>query len=159
MTHGSSLESEALESCRTSERITRGVRRLLASAGSSTVCELVLPNGRRADVVAVSASGHVTIVEVKSSAADFRADTKWPDYLSYCDLFYFALAANGPIDLIPTDVGLILADAYGGEFVRPALHVSMLGPRRRAVLLSFARHAADQLHALQDSKFRGPCSL
>ncbi len=159
MTRGSSPDSEALKSCRTSERVTKGVRRLLASAGNSTVRKLVLPNGRRADVVGISASGQVTIVEVKSSAADFRADTKWPDYLSHCDLFYFALAANGPVDLIPADVGLILADAYGGEFVRLALHAPVPGPRRRAVLLSFARHAANQVHALQDSQFKSAYSL
>lgn len=132
---------------------------MLATAGYSSVCELVLPNGRRADIVGMSGSGSILIVEVKSSAADFRADSKWPEYLSYCDQFYFALAADGPVDLIPADVGLILADSYSGEFVRNAPHSPMAGARRRSILLYFARHAANQLHALQDSQFKGAYSL
>ena len=84
MSPGSLLETEALEACRAAERITCGVRRLLATTGYSSVCELVLPNGRRADIVGMSGSGRVIIVEVKSSAADFRADTKWPEYVGYC---------------------------------------------------------------------------
>jgi hypothetical protein len=156
---GSPLETEALEAFRTAQKITRGVRRLLATAGYSSVCELVLPNGRRADVVGMSGSGGILIVEVKSSAADFRADSKWPEYLSYCDQFYFALAPDGPVDLIPADVGLILADPYSGEFVRNAPHNPMVGARRRPILLAFARHAANQLHALQDNQFKGAYSL
>lgn len=150
--HSPTSESGALEACRVSQKITRGVRRLLASTGNATVCELTLPNGRRADIVALSASGRVTIIEVKSSAADFRTDMKWPEYLDYCDRFYFALAPDGPANLIPVDVGLILADAYGGDFVRHAPDIAMAGPRRRSVLISFARHAAHQLHATQDSE-------
>lgn len=151
--------TEPLKTCRASEKITRGVRRLLATSGYSTVCELVLPNGRRADVVGISPTGRVIIVEIKTSAADFRADTKWPEYLCYCDQFYFALAEDGPIELIPADVGLILADLYSGEIVRVAPHQLMAGARRRPVLLSFARHAAHQLHTLQDSQFKGAYSL
>jgi len=152
---GSLLETEALEACRAAERITRGVRRLLATTGYSSVCELVLPNGRRADIVGMSGSGRVIIVEVKSSAADFRADTKWPEYVGYCDQFYFALAVDGPVELIPSGVGLIFADAYSGEFARDAPHNPMPGAQRRPLLLSFARHAADRLHALQDCRFKG----
>lgn len=159
MSLGSNLETEALEAGQAAQRITRGTRRLLATTGYSSVCELVLPNGRRADIVGMSGSGSIIIVEVKSSAADFRADTKWPEYLGYCDQFYFALAADGPVDLIPADVGLILADPYSGEFVRNAPHIPVVGPRRRPILLSFARHAANQLLALQDNQFKGAYSL
>ncbi len=164
MSPGSLLETEALmaealKACRAAERITRGVRRLLATTGYSSVCELVLPNGRRADIVGMSDSGRVIIVEVKSSAADFRADTKWPEYVGYCDQFYFALATTGPIELIPSGVGLIFADAYSGEFARDAPHNPMAGARRRPMLLSFARHAAHQLHSLQDGQFKGAYSI
>lgn len=139
----------------TSSRIIRGTRRLVSALGFSSVCELALPNGRRADMVAISASGHIVIVEVKSCAADFRSDHKWRDYVDYCDQLYFALAPDGPIDLIPHDAGLIVADAYSAEFLREPPRLPVAPARRRAMLLAFARHAADRLLALQDSHSHG----
>lgn len=130
--------------------ITRGARRLLSAMGYSSVSEFVLPNGRRADIAAISAAGQVVIVEVKSSAADFRADHKWQDYLEYCDEFYFAVAPDGPIALMPESAGLIIADSYAGEFMRTAPTNAIHAARRRVILLTLARHAADRLHGLQD---------
>lgn len=133
-----------------SSRISRGTRRLVGALGYSSVCELTLPNGRRADIVAISGSGHIIIVEVKSSVADFRSDHKWRDYADYCDQLFFAVAPEGPRDIIPEDVGLIVADAYAAEFLRDSPQATIPSARRRAVLLAFARHAADRLLALQD---------
>jgi hypothetical protein len=65
--------------------IARGVRRLLRARGFSSVTELALTDGRRADIAAVNSDGEVWIVEVKSCAADFRADRKWRDYAACCD--------------------------------------------------------------------------
>ena len=131
-------------------RILRGARRLISSLGYSSVCELALPNGRRADIAAISASGQILIFEIKSSVADFRADHKWREYRDYCDKLYFAVAPDGPIGLIPEDTGLIVADSYSGELVRDAPATNLPPARRRAMLLIFARHAADRLHMLQD---------
>lgn len=131
-------------------RIVRGARRLLAKMGYSSVCELVLPNGRRADIAALSAQGKIIIVEVKSCAADFRADHKWQEYLDYCDALYFAIAPDGPLALMPESAGLIVADSYEGEFTRHPSGTSIPPARRRAMLLILARHAADRLHKLQD---------
>lgn len=131
-------------------RISKGVRRLASTRGYATVCELTLPNGRRADVVAVSETGHILIIEIKSSAADFRSDHKWPEYRCYCDQLFFALAPDGPVDLIPQDAGLIVADNYSGEFMRDAPQAPVAPARRRAVILAFARHAADRLLRMQD---------
>lgn len=131
-------------------KILRGVRRLIAAAGYSSICEFVLPNGRRADIAAICASGRVLIIEIKSCAADLRSDHKWREYREYCDQLYFGLAADGPIDLIPEDAGIIIADSYAGAFARDAPTLTMSPARRRAVLLAFARHAADRLHRLQD---------
>ena len=55
-------------------QIARGVRRLLRAKGFSSVTELPLIDGRRADIVAVNGDGEVLIVEIKSSPADLRAD-------------------------------------------------------------------------------------
>lgn len=130
--------------------VLRGARRLIRAMGYSSVCELVLPNGRRADIAAISPSGRILIVEIKSSAADFRSDRKWPEYRNYCDQFYFAIAPDGPVDLLPHDTGLIFADSYSGSLFRDAPILAVAPPRRRAVLLAFARHAADRLHLIQD---------
>src|ERR1035437_1989838 len=64
--------------------VARGTRRLLRALGFATVAELALPSGRRADIVGLAADGTIIIVEIKSSIADFRADSKWPDYRAHC---------------------------------------------------------------------------
>jgi hypothetical protein len=97
--------------------IARGVRRLLRARGFSSLTELPLIDGRRADIAAVNRDGEVLIVEVKSSAADFRADRKWRDYVASCDRLYFAISERTPADLMPQEAGLIVADPYGAEIV------------------------------------------
>ncbi|MEM0943885.1 MAG: MmcB family DNA repair protein, partial [Pseudomonadota bacterium] len=84
-------------------------------------------------------------VEVKSSRADFQADGKWPGYLSWCDRFFFAVPAAFPEALLPQDQGLIRADAYGAEVVRPAPLDRLAAARRKAITLRFARLAAERL--------------
>lgn len=126
--------------------VTRGARRLLRASGFSILTELPLPNGRRADLVALSADGVVRIVEVKSSHADFRADRKWLDYRTHCDRFYFAVPHDLEAGAFPSDAGLIVADAYGAVLAREA-PVHKLGPAsRRAMLLRFAAVAAERLY-------------
>jgi hypothetical protein len=100
--------------------IARGVRRLLRGRGFSSLTELPLAGGRRADIAAVNGEGEVVIVEIKSSPADFRADRKWRDYVACCDRLYFAISARTPIDLMPMEAGLIVADPYGAEIIREA---------------------------------------
>ena len=34
-------------------------------------------------------TGHVVAIEVKVSRSDFISDTKWEQYLNYCDEFFF----------------------------------------------------------------------
>ena len=130
--------------------ITRGVRRLLAAHGLASVCEFTLRTGRRADVLAMDDRGIVTIVEVKSSVADFRADRKWPDYLEFCDRFYFAVSNGFPFDLIPADCGLMVADAYDAAIAREAPEQPLNAARRRALLLRFGHLAAGRLHRMED---------
>jgi hypothetical protein len=130
--------------------IARGVRRLFRARGLSTVTELALIDGRRADIVALHPDGSLTIVEVKSCVADFRADRKWRDYRAHCDQLYFAISAETPVEIMPEDAGLILADRYGAEILREAERRPIPPATRRAVLLRFAAAAADRLHRLAD---------
>jgi len=130
--------------------IQRGVGRLFRSHGHAILTELVLATGRRADVIALGPSGEITIVEIKSSIADFRADGKWPDYAPYCDRLYFASHAGVPKEIFPEQAGLILADAYGAEILREAPHAPLVAARRKAMTLRFAQAAAHRLHGLFD---------
>ena len=99
----------------TAAMIARGVRRLLRARGFSSVTELALIDGRRADIVAVNAEGEVLIVEIKSSPADLRADRKWRDYAACCDRLYFAISEATPAEIAPLEAGLIVADSFGAE--------------------------------------------
>jgi hypothetical protein len=134
----------------TASMIARGVRRLLRARGFSSVTELPLVDGRRADIVAVNGDGEVLIVEIKSSPADLRADRKWRDYAVCCDRLYFAISGDTPAEIMPAETGLILADPYGAEILREADLQRMASSSRRALLLRFAQAAADRLHRLAD---------
>jgi hypothetical protein len=134
----------------TALRLQRGVRRLFSEMGCVTLPEFSLVNGRRADVIALCGAGRLTIVEIKSSVADFRADRKWPDYRDFCDRFFFAIPDTVPEALIPEECGLIVADAFGAGIVREAPEHALSGARRKAVTLRFAHSAARLLHALAD---------
>jgi hypothetical protein len=134
----------------TATMISRGVRRLLRARGFSSVTELPLVDGRRADIVAVNGEGEVLIVEIKSSPTDLRADRKWRDYLSACDRLYFAISEATPAAIMPDEAGLIMADPYGAEILREADLRRMASATRRALLLRFAQAAADRLHRLAD---------
>jgi hypothetical protein len=131
-------------------RIARGLRRMLRAQGYSSVTELPLLDGRRADVVALHGDGSLLIIEIKSSLADFRADRKWRDYCAHCDEFFFAIGAHMPAEIMPAEAGLIIADDYGAEIVRPAPRLRIAPATRRAVLMRFAQAAADRLHRLAD---------
>ena len=125
--------------------IQRGVGRMLRRLGHAHISELSLANGRRADVTALTQAGEIWIIEIKSSVADFRADQKWPDYWDYADHVLFAVAPDFPVDILPQDAGLILADRYGGEVIRMPEIRRLPAPRRRVMQLAFARAAALRL--------------
>ena len=135
---------------RTALEVSVGTRRLLASHGFTSVPELTLASGRRADIVALGRDGAVWIVEIKSSVADFRADGKWPSYRDYCDRFCFAVPTDVPTEILPAEAGLILADSFGAALVRAAPEHRLNGSRRKAVTLRFAHAAAGRLHMLID---------
>jgi hypothetical protein len=133
--------------------LSRGTARLLMQCGFAALGEVGLANGRRADLLALGPDGEIRIVEVKSSAADFRADRKWPDYREFCDRLYFAVAAEFDTALIPADCGLICADAWGAALLREAPLVPLSSARRRAVTLRFAHLAGRRLIRLLDPDF------
>lgn len=134
--------------------VTRGAQRLLFDMGYDCVGEFTFRSGRRADLVGMDRAGRIAIVEVKVSVSDFRGDTKWRDYLEWCDAFYFAVPGEFPRDLLPDDHGLIVADAWGGEVLRPSFAGTMHAARRKALTLQFGRVAARRLAGMADASTR-----
>ena len=125
--------------------VSRGVARLLLQEGYNPIIEFSLPNGRRLDVAAIGADGAILGVEIKVSTADLSADLKWPEYLPFCDLFYFAVPPEFPQTLLPAHIGLIVADRFGGAILRASQRNTLHASRRRALTLRFARIAAERL--------------
>lgn len=149
----SGFQSSQLADGRQSDRalaIRRGAARFYAQNGCTCLFEASLANGRRADIVALAPDGMITIIEVKSSPADLRADTKWPDYIDFCDRFTFATAPDVPANLFPDTEGLMVADAFGAHVLREAKVIKLHAARRKALTLRLARHAMGRLHRLDD---------
>lgn len=130
--------------------VQRGVGRLLRAAGFATLPEFTLTTGRRADIIALNPAGSIWIVEIKSSIADFRSDSKWQDYRDYCDRLFFAIPPTVPPEILPSDAGLIVADNWGADIQRHPEETPLHAARRKAVTLAFARAAALRLHGLYD---------
>ena len=126
----------------TTAAVTRGAARLLTALGYAPLAEVTLPNGRRADLMALGRRGQIFIVEVKSSLEDFRTDQKWHEYQPYCDAFAFAVGPEFPREILPEEPGLIVADGFGGAVLREAPVAPLAGARRKALTLAFGRLAA-----------------
>lgn len=122
--------------------VTRGAGRLLQALGYAPLTEVCLPNGRRADLMALGPKGQVFIVEVKSGLEDYRVDQKWGEYMPYCDLFAFAVGPEFPREVLPGEPGLIIADAFGGAVLREPEPRPLAGARRKALTIAFGRLAA-----------------
>ncbi|MEM1103930.1 MAG: MmcB family DNA repair protein [Pseudomonadota bacterium] len=127
------------------QALTQGVVRLFLDLGLSPLTEFRLPSGRRVDVAGLDSKGRLAFAEIKSGVEDFEADQKWPDYLGYCDAFYFAVSRDFPQTLLPASEGVILADQFGGAVVRGPASRSMAPARRKSIMLRFARVAAGRL--------------
>ena len=134
--------------------VVRGVSRMLYRHDFLGVPEVPLGNGRRADIMALGPKGDVTIIEVKVSRADLLGDGKWPQYLDYCDRYFWAVPQGFDLDLFdredlaPARTGLIIADRYDAAIVREAEHRPLAGARRKAETLRLARLAARRVMGL-----------
>ncbi|WP_246414731.1 MmcB family DNA repair protein [Rhizorhapis suberifaciens] len=140
----------------TAGAVTRGIMRLFSRHDIAGIAEVPLPNGRRADVMAVDGKGQILIVEIKCSRQDLLGDTKWPDYFDYCDRYYWAVPAGFDLKLFdsenlwPSRTGLICADQYDAEIIRPAPTQPLATARRKAEILRFARRSSRRLMAMLD---------
>jgi len=138
------------------QAVARGICRLFARNDIWCLAEMPLRSNRRADLMGIDAKGHLVIVEIKVSKADLLGDAKWPDYLDHCDRFYWGLAAHLDRACMETEAfrpercGLIVADGYDAEILRPAPTVPLNAARRKAEVERLARAALRRQQGLVD---------
>ena len=131
--------------------VARGIARLFARNDIWCAAEVPLRNGRRADLMGVDAKGKLVIVEIKVARGDLLGDGKWPDYLDFCDRFYWGLAPGLDRNCLETDpyrpdcCGVIVADGYDAEILRPAPLHPLAPARRRTETERLARLAMRRL--------------
>ena len=131
----------------TANEVARGIARLFACNDIWSLAEMPLRNGRRADLMGVDPKGRVIIVEIKVLRGELRGDGKWPDYLDFCDRFYWGLPLSldrAPLELAdfrPDCCGSIVADGYDAESVRPAPSHPLAPARRKVEVERLARTA------------------
>jgi hypothetical protein len=136
--------SEALDAAARTRAIHRAASRFCRARGWAPLAEVALPNGRRADILALLPDRGFVCIEVKSGRADFESDRKWEEYREYCDRLFFAVDADFPRALIPESAGLIVVE------LRAAPEHRLATSRRHALLAAFAALAAGRLNALLD---------
>jgi len=140
-----SAEQEAAE--RHAQAVARGISRLFARNDIWCLAEMPLRNGRRADLMGIDPKGQIVIVEIKVSRADLLGDAKWPDYLDFCDRFFWGLppeldrACLEGADFMPARCGVIVADGYDAEILRPAPLHPLAAARRKVEVERLARTA------------------
>jgi hypothetical protein len=146
---------------RAAQAVARGICRLFARNDIWCLSEMPLRSNRRADLMGIDAKGHVVIVEIKVAKADLMGDAKWPDYLDHCDRFYWGLAAHLDRTCMesaafqPERCGLIVADGYDAEILRPAATVPLNAARRKVEVERLARAALRRQLGLLDPGLAG----
>lgn len=131
--------------------VARGIMRLFARNDIWCLSEMPLRNGRRADLMGIDPKGHIVIVEIKVARGDLLGDGKWPDYLDFCDRFYWGLPPGldrAPLEgesYRPDCCGIIVADGYDAEILRPAPLSPLAAARRKVETERLARAALRRL--------------
>ena len=145
--------------------VARGIGRLFARNDIWCLPEVPLRNGRRADLMGIDAKGLIVIVEIKVARADLLGDAKWPDYLDFCDRFYWGLTPaldRAPLEgeaYRPGTCGVIVADGYDAEILRPASLEPLAAARRKVEVERLARIAMRRHMALLDPLCTAPGAL
>ena len=130
--------------------IRRATARLCGQLGWTHLHEMPLPNGRRADIMALRPDGRFVCIEIKSGARDFLVDGKWPEYRACCDALHFAVDTDFPQHILPDDIGLIVTHGLTADLLREAPAHPMPTRLRQSLLHRFATLAALRLAALDD---------
>lgn len=152
---------ELAEDLKAAQAVARGICRLFARNDVWCLPEMPLRNGRRADLMGIDARGQLVIVEIKVARGDLLGDAKWTEYLDYCDRFYWGLAPHldracmEDASFLPERCGLIVADGYDAEILRPAATVPLAAARRKVETERLARAALRRQLGLTDPRIDG----
>ena len=133
-------------------RIARGVMRHFDQIGLSSLSEFSPIKGLRVDIITLGMSNEIWIIECKSGQSDFKSDRKWHNYLDWCDRYFWAVDANFPIDILPINTGIIIADAYDASILREAPLNKLSPARQKKVIKSIAKSACNRLLTHIDPK-------
>ena len=141
-----------LETSKNFNTIARGVMRHFSQVGLSSLSEFSPTRGLRVDIITLGMSDEIWIVECKSCQNDFKSDKKWQNYLDWCDRYFWAVDANFPIGILPSDTGVIIADAYDASILRDSPLNKLSAARRKKIMNSVARSACNRLLLHTDPK-------
>ena len=141
-----------LETSKNFSTIARGVMRHFSQIGLSSLSEFSPIRGLRVDIITLGMSDEIWIVECKSGQSDFKSDKKWQNYLDWCDRYFWAVDANFPIGILPSDTGVIIADSYDASILRDSPLNKLSAARRKKIMNSVARSACNRLLLHTDPK-------
>ena len=141
-----------LETSKNFSIIARGVMRHFAQIGMYSLSEFSPARGLRVDIITLGMSDEIWIVECKSGQSDFNSDKKWQNYLDWCDRYFWAVDPKFPIDILPSDTGVIIADAYDASILRDSPLNKLSAARRKKIMNSVARSACNRLLLHTDPK-------
>ena len=141
-----------LETSKNFSKIARGVMRHFSQVGLSSLSEFSPTRGLRVDIITLGMSDEIWIVECKSGQNDFKSDKKWQNYLDWCDRYFWAVDANFPIGILPSDTGVIIADSYDASILRDSPLNKLSAARRKKIMNSVARSACNRLMLHTDPK-------
>ena len=135
----SDLKNTMIEEFLNTERITDAIARSYYEQGDGVLREFKLRVKRRVDLITLNDEGLITIIEIKSSVSDFRSDKKWNEYIDWADQFYFGVAQNFPIDILPKEHGIIKTDGFDTYEARKSPVKKLNGSRRNTLVRKLAR--------------------
>ena len=140
--------------------VARGIMRMFARNDIWCLPEMPLRGGRRVDLMGVDPRGKVIIVEIKVARGDLMGDAKWSDYLDHCDRFYWGIAPHLDRQLLESEAfqpdccGVIVADGYDAEILRPAPTHALAPARRKVEVERLARAALRRITVAGDENCR-----
>lgn len=126
------------------EKITNAIARMFIKERNGGVLrEFTLKVRRRVDLITFNENSQISIVEIKSSPRDFLRDKKWSEYLEWADHFYFGVAEDFPLSLLPkgNTCGVIITDGFDSYEIQQAPTRILSSPRRNMLVRRMAKVA------------------
>ena len=140
------------EPLKNTSKLARGVIRHFDQLGLASLSEFSPARGLRVDIITLGVLDEIWIIECKSGISDYKSDKKWKNYLDWCDRYFWAVDVNFPIQILPEETGIIIADAYDASIVKEAPIIRLTASRRKKITKSIAQSACIRLLSHTDPK-------